>query len=97
MVSSWEEEKREQLSVYPQIECYSRERVLYKFCFPIKMMMTVSSVHMDPGSESERLGLGLWGISLGQDLCQRKVAFERMVVSSLVYPIKIFGPITGKH
>lgn len=37
-------------------------------------MMTVSSVNMDPGSESERLGLGLWGIFLGEALLSKEVS-----------------------
>lgn len=46
-------EEREQLGICPQKEYYSRGTVLYKLCFPIKIMMSMSSVHMDPCSESE--------------------------------------------
>ena len=42
--------------------------VLYKSCFPIKVMMTASLVlHVDPGSESERRGRGPWGIALREE------------------------------
>lgn len=40
----------------------------------MKIIMTVSSVYMDPGNESERSGLGLWGIALGEAVSAKEVS-----------------------
>jgi hypothetical protein len=61
-------------SVIPETVCY-RSRV-----FPIEIMMTLSSVHMDSHSESERLGLVLWEY-IGRSSVV-KLALEKTVLPS---------------
>lgn len=50
-------------------------------------MMTVSLVNMDFGSELERLGLGLWGIFLGEVFLLKEVSIweDGIVFFSLFY------------
>lgn len=50
--------------------------------FPIKIMMTVSSVHMDPGSESEIRPRPV-RISLGEALLPVSIWKDGVVFSSL--------------
>lgn len=67
---------------YPQEECYSRGKlVLYKLGFPTEMMIPMSSVHMDPRSQSE---IRFWPVEMswGKLSSQSKLALERMVLPS---------------
>lgn len=63
-----EEKSRYSSSLFIHNKSIIRRGVLYKSCFPIKIMTTASSVlHVDPGSESERRGRGPWGIALREE------------------------------